>query len=195
MFASGAFYTKMSEKNQLLQVKGKTIYLRYLRESDKEEFIALNEASRRYHRGLVSPPLDEQSFEKFLSRNESETNESFVICLYSNDKIVGSITLSQIFRGNFCNAYLGYFVGAEFGGKGIMTEAINLILRFAFKDLKLHRIEANVQPTNLASIAVLKKNGFTKEGFSRRYLKIDRKWRDHERWALIKEDWSQRKAL
>jgi ribosomal-protein-alanine N-acetyltransferase len=67
-----------------------------------------------------------------------------------------------------------------------------LILRFAFKNLKLHRIEANVQPENLASIAVLRKNGFTKEGFSRRYLKIDNKWRDHERWAIIAEDWKQK---
>lgn len=179
----------MNEKNPLLRVKGKTIYLRYLREKDQAEFIALNRASRKLHRGLVAPPIDEAGFEKFLSRNESETNESFLICRNSDDKIAGSITLSQIFRGNFCNAYLGYFIGEQFGGKGIMTEAIRLILRYAFKDLKLHRIEANVQPENLASIAVLKKNGFTKEGFSRRYLKIDRKWRDHERWAVIREDW------
>jgi ribosomal-protein-alanine N-acetyltransferase len=183
----------MSEKDPQLQIKGKTIYLRYLREEDAAEFIALNEASRRFHRGLVSPPTDEGSFEKFLSRNKSQTNESFIICRRPDDKIVGSITLSQIFHGNFCSAYLGYFVGAAFGGKGFMSEAIRLIARFAFRDLKLHRIEANVQPENFASIAVLKKNGFTKEGFSRRYLKIDKKWRDHERWALIKEDWRKQK--
>lgn len=184
----------MSEKNPLLRVKGKTIYLRYLREEDAAEFIALNRASRKFHRGLVTAPIDAVAYEKFLSRNESETNESFLICRNLDDKILGSITLSQIFRGNFCNAYLGYFIGEQFAGKGIMTEAINLILRFAFKDLKLHRIEANVQPENLASIAVLKRNGFSKEGFSRRYLKIDRKWRDHERWAVIKEDWLERKT-
>ncbi|HEX8288180.1 MAG TPA: GNAT family protein [Pyrinomonadaceae bacterium] len=179
----------MNEKNPLLRVKGKTIYLRYLRAEDAAEFIALNRTSRGFHRGLVTPPVDEAGYEKFLSRNESETNESFLICQNGDDKIVGSITLSQIFRGNFCNAYLGYFLGADFAGKGFMTEAISLTLRYAFKDLKLHRVEANVQPENLASIAVLKKNGFTKEGFSRRYLKIDKKWRDHERWAIIAEDW------
>jgi ribosomal-protein-alanine N-acetyltransferase len=70
-----------------------------------------------------------------------------------------------------------------------MTEAVNLALRHAFKNLKLHRIEANVQPENFPSIAVLKRCGFSKEGFSRRYLKIKGKWRDHERWAIIKEDW------
>ena len=183
------FYTKMSEKNQLLRVKGVKVYLRYLQAKDSAEFIALNNASRKFHHGLVNPPLDEEGFKKFLARNDSETNESFVICDNSDNKIVGSITLSQIFLGNFCNAYLGYFIGEKFGGQGFMTEAIELILRYAFKNLKLHRIEANVQPVNLASIAVLRKNGFTKEGFSRRYLKIGKKWRDHERWAIIKEDW------
>jgi ribosomal-protein-alanine N-acetyltransferase len=183
----------MSEKNPQLRVKGVKAYLRYLQREDSAEFTTLNYASRKFHHGLVNPPLDEAGFEKFLARNESETNESFVVCRNSDDKIIGSITLSQIFRGNFCNAYLGYFIGAEFGGKGFMTEAIELILRYAFKNLKLHRIEANVQPVNLASIAVLKKNGFTKEGFSRRYLKIGKKWRDHERWAIIAEDWLQRK--
>jgi ribosomal-protein-alanine N-acetyltransferase len=74
-----------------------------------------------------------------------------------------------------------------------MTEAVELILRFAFRDLKLHRIEANVQPENLPSIAVLKRCGFTREGFSRKYLKIAGRWRDHERFAIIKEDWLSKK--
>jgi ribosomal-protein-alanine N-acetyltransferase len=70
-----------------------------------------------------------------------------------------------------------------------MIQAVSLILKFAFEDLKIHRVEANVQPNNLPSIAVLKRCGFAKEGFSRRYLKIGGRWRDHERWAMIKEDW------
>ena len=72
-----------------------------------------------------------------------------------------------------------------------MSEAIRLILRYAFKQLKLHRIEANIQPHNSASIAVVRKYGFTKEGFSPKYLKISGRWRDHERWAIIKENWSE----
>ncbi len=62
-----------------------------------------------------------------------------------------------------------------------MTEAVEILLRFAFKNLKLHRIEANVQPQNAASIAVLQRTNFTKEGFSPKYLKIGGRWRDHER--------------
>ena len=70
-----------------------------------------------------------------------------------------------------------------------MTEAVELALNFAFDDLKLHRVEANVQPSNKPSIAVLQRCGFSKEGFSRRYLKIGGRWRDHERWAIIRDDW------
>jgi len=73
-----------------------------------------------------------------------------------------------------------------------MTEAIALMLRYAFADLRLHRIEANIQPGNVASIALVKRAGFVKEGFSRRYLKIGGRWRDHERWAILAEDWRAR---
>ena len=184
----------MSEKNRQFRLKGEKVFLRYIHKRDAAEFIALNLASRAFHRGLVSPPLDEQSYEEFLARNASESDERFFICLTENERIAGSINLSQIFRGSFQNAYLGYFVGAKFGGQGLVTEAIGLVLQYAFKNLKLHRVEANVQPKNLASIAVLRKNGFTKEGFSRRYLKIDKKWRDHERWAIIAEDWKNNKS-
>jgi ribosomal-protein-alanine N-acetyltransferase len=70
-----------------------------------------------------------------------------------------------------------------------MSEAIRLILRYAFNDLKLHRLEANIQPGNVASIALVRRAGFVLEGYSRRYLKISGRWRDHERWAILIEDW------
>ena len=176
-----------------MRLQGKKVFLRYPKAEDFEEFTALNISSRKFHSRLVNPPKDRESFEKFLARNAKEENESFLICRKADGAIAGAINLSQIFRAGFQNAYLGYFVGAKFSGFGFMTEAIKLILRFAFTDLKLHRIEANVQPENLASIAVLQKNNFTKEGFSRKYLKIGGRWRDHERWAIIKEDWRERK--
>jgi ribosomal-protein-alanine N-acetyltransferase len=106
-----------------------------------------------------------------------------------DDAIVGSINLSQIFRGGFKSAYLGYQIGAPFAGRGYMTEAIRLVLQYAFREMKLHRLEANVQPGNRASIALVERVGFTKEGYSRRYLKIGGRWRDHERWAIVAEEW------
>ena len=179
-------------KNENLKLRGTKLYLRYPNKNDLFELTSLNIASRKLHRGLVKPPTDEKTFADYLKRSESEENECLLICEIKSEKIVGAINLSQIFRGIFQNSYLGYYIGAEFAGKGLMTEAIDLILRFAFKDLKLHRIEANVQPHNLASIAVLRKNNFTKEGFSRKYLKIGGKWRDHERWAIIAEEWRKK---
>lgn len=128
-------------------------------------------------------------FEAFLARSEKPENECFLIIRKRDDAIAGMINLSQIFYGPFCNAYLGYGLGVKFTGEGLMTEAVELVLRFAFKDLKLHRVEANVQPENVPSIAVLQRCGFTREGFSRKYLKVGGKWRDHERFAIIKEDW------
>jgi [ribosomal protein S5]-alanine N-acetyltransferase len=74
-----------------------------------------------------------------------------------------------------------------------MTEAIQLMLNHAFKQLNLHRVEANVQPHNASSIALIKRAGFVREGYSRRYLKIGGRWRDHERWAILYEDWKQRR--
>jgi ribosomal-protein-alanine N-acetyltransferase len=156
---------------------------------DLEEFTELNRSSINFHKGLANPPKDKESFVGYFARNERPENECFLICQNEDGAIAGSINLSQIFRGGFDSAYLGYYLGEKFNGKGFMSEAISLILRFAFEDLNLHRIEANIQPHNLASIAVVKKNEFSKEGFSPKYLKVDGDWRDHERWAIIVEDW------
>jgi len=171
--------------------KGKKVYLREPTAEDFDELDALYKSSRRLHRGLVSPNFSRDDFYNLLIRNKGEDYESLLICVRETGTIAGTITLSQIFRKAFCNAYLGYLLGEKFTGEGYMTEAVELILKQAFLNLKLHRVEANVQPHNASSIKVLKRCGFTKEGFSRNYLKISGKWRDHERWAIIKEDWKK----
>ncbi len=175
----------MKRKN----TKAKKVYLRKPTAEDFDELAALYKSSRRLHRGLVSPNFKRGDFDELLVRNESEDYESFLICVSERNAIAGTITLSQIFRKAFQNAYLGYLLGEGFTGNGYMTEAVSLVLKHTFLNLKLHRVEANVQPHNAPSINVLKRCGFTKEGFSRNYLKISGKWRDHERWAIIKEDW------
>lgn len=103
--------------------------------------------------------------------------------------LVGAVEISRIARGNFQSAYLGYSILPAYRRRGYMTEALQLALRHAFRTLRLHRIEANVEPGNEASLALVRNAGFTREGFSRRYLKIGGRWRDHERWALLAEDW------
>ena len=177
------------KKAESLKLIGKQIFLRYVTHEDCSEMLELNKSSLEFYKGLTNPPLDAEGFKLYVDRNLDEANEFFVICRKIDNKIVGSINLSQIFRKAFQNAYLGYSLGVLYTGKGYMTEAIQLILHHAFENLGLHRIEANVQPHNLASIKVLQRCGFTKEGFSRKYLKIDNVWCDHERWAIIAEDW------
>lgn len=86
------------------------------------------------------------------------------------------------------NAYLGYWVGAPYAGQGYMSEGLELVLRHAFESLRLHRLEANIQPDNEASIRLVERNGFRLEGFSPRYLKVCGRWRDHQRWAICRED-------
>jgi len=174
------------------EVLGKRIYLALLKAGDAEEFMALNRASRCFHRGLASPPIRAEQFRAQVERSRRPDTVCFVICRIDDEAIVGAINLSQIFRGGFQSAYLGYHIGASFARQGYMTEALELVLKYAFDKLKLHRLEANIQPSNRASIALVKRAGFVREGFSRRYLKIGGRWRDHERWAIIAEDWKER---
>ena len=173
-------------------LKGKKVYLRYPKMYDLAEFVELNIVSVNFHKGLANPPKDKDSFIEFVEKNERPENECFLICSVETDEIAGAINLTQIFRAGFQNAYLGYYVGEKFAGNGFATEAIDLTVKFSFEELNLHRIEANIQPHNFASIAVVKKNGFAKEGFSPRYLQIDGEWRDHERWAIINENWNNK---
>ncbi len=151
--------------------------------------MAVNRRSAAFNRGLASPPMRPDQFEAFLKRNKRSDTAVFLISRTEDNAIMGSIALSQIFRGGFLSAYLGYQIGGEFARKGYMTEAIQLMLRHAFVNLKLHRLEANIQPGNVASIALVKRAGFVREGYSQRYLKIGGRWRDHERWAILVEDW------
>jgi len=172
---------------------GERVSLRRPTKRDLEEFTALNRASVRLHRGLASPPTNAEEFARYLNRSRRQDCACFLICLAEGGSIVGSINLSQMFLGGFQNAYLGYYVGAQYSRRGYMTEAIELMLRYAFEDLKLHRLEANIQPHNAASIGLVKRVGFVREGYSRRYLKVCGRWRDHERWAIIAEDWRTRR--
>lgn len=174
-------------------IVGEKVFLRPPARRDLEEFIAFNRASARFHRGLVSPPTKPEQFSAFLKKCRQADSASFLVCRVDDGVIVGSVNLSQIFRGGFQNAYLGYYIGAQYSGQRHMTEAVELTLGYAFEQLKLHRLEANIQPRNVASIALVKRVGFVREGFSRRYLKICGRWRDHERWAIIAEDWQARR--
>lgn len=104
--------------------------------------------------------------------------------------LVGAVNLNQIMREPFQSCLLGYKMDAECTGQGLMTEAVSTIAAIAFDQCGLHRIEANVIPRNEASKRVLLKNGFSLEGLSYKYLRINGRWEDHERYALLNEKMS-----
>jgi ribosomal-protein-alanine N-acetyltransferase len=102
--------------------------------------------------------------------------------------LVGVINVSNIIRGAFHSAFLGYYAFSDYAGQGLMQEGMRLVLYHAFRRLTLHRLEANIQPENTASLKLIRQCGFVREGYSKRYLKILGRWRDHERWAILAED-------
>jgi ribosomal-protein-alanine N-acetyltransferase len=185
---------RQASLNEKMIIKGKRVLLRPPVEDDGPEYLAVNRRSEKFNRGLASPPVTARQFEAYLQRNTQPGGACFLICRVEDRAVMGSIALSQIFHGGFRSAYLGYQIGEEYSRHGYMTEALQLMLRHAFGKLKLHRLEANIQPENAASIALVKRAGFVKEGYSRRYLKIGGRWRDHERWAILVEDWRKRRA-
>ncbi len=166
---------------------GRRVFLFAPTARHRDEFLALVEASRHAHRPWVAPPASRAAFAAYLRRARRATERVFLVCRREDRAIVGVIALSQIFLGNFRSAYLGYYAGASFIGQGYMSEGLRLVLRRAFGVLRLHRLEANIQPKNHASIRLVRRAGFRREGFSPRYLKILGRWRDHERWAITAE--------
>jgi ribosomal-protein-alanine N-acetyltransferase len=140
----------------------------------------------------VSPPSDHEGYAAYLRRLRRNDAAGFLVRRTEDDALAGAITLSQIVLDPLRSAYCGYYAFAPLQGQGLMTEAMELTVRHAFRTLRLHRIEANVQPGNVASIALVRRCGFRLEGFSPRYLKVAGRWRDHERWAITVED--QRRA-
>lgn len=99
--------------------------------------------------------------------------------------IIGNVTISNIISGCFQNGFLGYQLDKDETGKGYASEAIKSVIEFSFSEMNLHRIEANVMADNIASVKVLEKLNFVREGFSKQYLMINGNWEDHFRYALI----------
>jgi [ribosomal protein S5]-alanine N-acetyltransferase len=161
---------------------------------DREEFLAAMRASRRLHRPWLSP-ITSEWFDRTLALVGDERYSPLLVCRAEDGAIVGYYNISNIIGGTFGSAFLGYGAVATYAGHGYMTAGMQEVLRHAFTKLHLHRLEANIQPGNTASIALVRRSGFVREGFSERYLKIGGRWRDHERWAIRAEQWrAQRRS-
>lgn len=164
------------------------VHIRQISASDGKELVVANRQSQAMHRPWTRPFTDMDSFLSYLEEMDGEKNVGLLARDSETESIVGVFNLSQIFRKGFQNAYLGFYGIQGQGGRGMMTAALKLTLAYAFDQLGLHRLEANIQPGNERSIALVQRVGFRREGFSPKYLQIDGIWRDHERWAILADE-------
>ncbi|HWD69736.1 MAG TPA: GNAT family protein [Solirubrobacteraceae bacterium] len=165
------------------------VLLRPPTESDREQFVAAMLLSEPLHKPWINDVATDTYFDRLLARADDERHDTMLACLVDGGAIVGLINLSEIVRGAFQNAFLSYAVVTGYGRQGLMREGLRLMLERAFEALGLHRLEANIQPPNAASIALVKRAGFVYEGTSRRYLQVDGDWRDHEHWVMLADEW------
>jgi [ribosomal protein S5]-alanine N-acetyltransferase len=150
-------------------------------------FLAAVARSRRLHGKWVTAPSSSAEYGLYLKERRGPRHYKFFVCS-EDQQICGVINLSEIVRGSFQSAYMGYYALSPHSGKGYMSAGIALVLARAFGDLRLHRVEANIQPRNRRSIELVRRAGFRLEGLSLRYLRIAGRWRDHERWAITAEE-------
>jgi len=172
-------------------------YIRRLNESDAASMLALRERNRDFlepWEPLRQPEYFTLALQQLEIRHSDqqwslEGGFAFGIFEVASDELVGRVALSNIVRGAWQNATLGYFVGREFNGRGHCTNAVALVLEFAYETARLHRVQAATMLSNAASARVLEKNGFSFEGVARRYLQINGRWEDHNMFSLTVEEW------
>jgi [ribosomal protein S5]-alanine N-acetyltransferase len=193
-----AFFRTVSSSDLMPAITGDGVVLRAPQMSDCAEWAALREASRDFltpwEPTWPADDLTRSSFRRRIKRysedQRSDLAYAFFVFRKHDDVLVGGLTLANIRRGCAQAGSLGYWMGALFARQGHMTAAVNAIIPFAFASLKLHRVEAACIPSNIASIRLLEKTGFKREGFARQYLCIDGVWQDHLLYARVKDDLS-----
>jgi [ribosomal protein S5]-alanine N-acetyltransferase len=172
-----------------LFVTGGRVYIRLGDLADEAEFLAAVERSRALHHPWVQAPSTPDAYRDYLSKHQDSRGAAFFVWLESPRGLVGVVNLSEIVYGGFRSAYLGYYAFVPHAGLGLMSAGLAKVITHAFDVMKLHRLEANIQPGNRRSKALVKRLGFRREGLSPSYLKINGRWRDHERWAILSGEW------
>ncbi len=180
----------------------KRVYLRRFLLEDAESLLDLRVRNRRFakpfepHRADAYYTLEGQKevIETSMRHWDAGTGFAFGVFLrtddvQSNGLLVGHVNLSNVVRAAWESCTLGYFIDEGHNGRGVATESVGRAVHFAFDEAALHRVQAAVMPRNGASIRVLEKAGFRREGLSARYLKIDGDWEDHLLYAVTREEW------
>ena len=149
--------------------------------------------SKALHRGWVVAAATPEEYRRYLRHARRANQESFFVVDSASGELAGVVNVNDIVRHAELSGRLGYYAFTPHAGRGFMREALALVVTRAFRELGLHRLEANIQPGNRRSIALVEALGFRREGTARGFLRIGNRWRDHERWALLKEDWRRRR--
>ncbi|MGD9740671.1 MAG: GNAT family N-acetyltransferase [Bauldia sp.] len=191
-----AFLRSVPPAPPLGVIRGEKVLLRFPLLSDFTQWAVLRSESRRF----LAPwepiwPADELTrlgFRRRIKRYQRELREGsgypFFVFAADGVALLGGLTLSQVQRGVTQSGSLGYWMGERYAGRGYMSDAVRTLLRFGFDNLRLHRIEAACLPHNAASIRLLEKVGFRREGYARSYLCIDGRWQDHLLYAMVNDD-------
>lgn len=176
-------------------VRGDGIYLRPPEMRDFEAWADLRAQSRAFltpwEPTWPSDDLSHAAFRRRVRRNQQEINndEAYPFLLFRDDDVLaGGLTLGQVKRGVVQAATLGYWTGEAHARQGLMSAAVRAVTGYAFTTLRLHRIEASCLPHNEASMKLLERTGFTREGYARAYLRINGIWQDHLLYGLLETD-------
>lgn len=177
-------------------VAGHGVSLRMPQPSDFEEWADLRERSRAFlapwEPTWPEDDLTRAAFRRRLQRyvrdQQADVGYAFLVFRVDDGALVGGATLNNVRRGVSQTASLGYWMGAPFAGQGYMSAALSTLLPFAYGALHLKRIEAACLPHNAASVRLLEKQRFTREGYARRYLCIAGEWQDHLLFARLSSD-------
>ncbi|MGX1880689.1 GNAT family N-acetyltransferase [Streptomyces sp. NPDC055287] len=168
--------------------EGPRVALRHFSHADADEFTARARESRSLHRPWLFPPEQPVAYASYAGLLlDDPARVGYLVCERSDGRIAGFININNIVGGGFLCGALGYGAFAHAAGRGLMSEGLGLVVDQAFGPLGLHRLEANIQPGNKASIALVRRAGFRLEGYSPDFIHVDGAWRDHERWAITSE--------
>jgi ribosomal-protein-alanine N-acetyltransferase len=190
-----ALFRTVNFSEQPPLVEGAGVFLRAPQTGDFAEWAALREASRAFltpwEPTWPADDLTRSAFRRRLRRyaEDQRSDQAYAFFLFrsSDDTLVGGLTLANLRRGVAQAGSLGYWIGAPHAGRGYMTAAVSALIPYAFATLRLHRLEAACIPTNAASVSLLEKTGFAREGYAREYLCINGLWQDHLLYARLKD--------
>ena len=190
-----ALFRTINLADQPPLIEGAGVFLRAPQSGDYAEWAALREASRAFlapwEPTWPADDLTRSAFRRRLRRyaEDQRNDQAYAYFLFrSGDQVlVGGLTLANLRRGVAQAGSLGYWIGAPYAGRGYMSAAVTALIPYAFATLRLHRLEAACIPTNAASIALLERTGFAREGYAREYLCINGLWQDHLLYARLKD--------